>query len=263
MNSDNITLDNFTQQELKKEIINTVGNIELGLKVIDTNLLIEDQVLDILAVDMVGRITMIELDMERKDILLLEALDHFEWVFNNMESLGRKYQKENIDYTLAPRIILIAPDFTQVFIKRISFITKAKINLYQYHYQEKDGIKKLLFKPVGFTQDVNRLMEMNRKSLEDYLNLIKNQEMKKLCQQAIGVFKNFSKNFKIDTSRGYIAFLFNHKELGGIYPQTDSFWINFYTDKWRGIKINKKSEFIFAMEKARRILMRNKVESRE
>ncbi len=263
MNSINITLDNLTQQELKKEIIDAVNNIELGLKVMDTNLLIEDQVLDILAVDVVGRVTIIELDMERKDILLLEALDHFEWVFNNMESLGRKYQKENIDYTLAPRIILIAPDFTPHFIKRISFITKVKINLYQYHYQEKDGIKKILFKPVGFIQDVNKLMEINKKSLEDYLNLIKNQEMKRLCHQAISIFKNFFKNFKIDTSRGYIAFLFNHKELGGVYPQTDSFWINFYTDKWRGVKISNKSEFIFTMEKARRILMKNKVESRK
>ncbi len=231
-------------------LVDGITNLERGLRIIDRGLIITKQTLDILAVDMLGQLTIIEMEYEENEAVILRALEHFDWIMHNINSVAHKYNKENIDITIAPRIMLISTRFSEDFTRKLTYVNTADIELYEYELNSEDGIKKLRFRPRVFSLSEHKTIEINKPRLEDLIDSIKVAQLKQLCRRVIKDCLDSLKDALIDTSTGYIEIRKQNKRLLGIYPQPTFFWVSFSSSgRWDGIKIEEgvKPEYVLGL----------------
>ena len=84
--------------------------LETGLRALDASLPCEGcGAIDLLAVDSHHRLAVVDVDTGADDTLLLRGLAHFDWVTRNVPNLRRMYRTEAVDFSLRPRVFLVAP----------------------------------------------------------------------------------------------------------------------------------------------------------
>ncbi len=235
-----------TKIDFVKIVSQNIYLIEEGLKVIDTGILIQKSKLDILAIDEIGRLFVIELVKDGDETLIFEALDHFDWVFHNMDILQKKYRNYIIDPTLSPEIIFIADMFSSDFKRRISYLSKTKIRLYEYSQETESREKNgpfLKFKPVKFQKFLPE--EKEAKTVDQIIKKISTEILQEKCRKCIMYITRLKQNIEIDTTKGIIQFNDNNEYFAGIYPFEDFFWINFNPDYWEGKKVDKNTKLDF------------------
>ena len=110
--------------------------LERGLQAVKRDVPTPAGNIDILAVDMVGRIVIVEVCDSRSEDILFRAIDHFDWALSEMSALKQKLESYNIDPTLAPRILILAPSFTEKFVKRASYLNPNFIDIYEFQIKE-------------------------------------------------------------------------------------------------------------------------------
>jgi len=232
----------------KRVIINIlvegIANLERGLRVLDHNLIITKEPLDILAVDLLGELVIIELELEENETVILRALEHFDWIINNVNSIIHKYNKEKIDITLTPRIILISRGFSDDFLRKLTYVNTTKIALYEYELKDEEGITKLRFRPHVFALAQNKTIDINMPRFEDLINLIRIVALRQFCHRIIKETRGLNKDVNMDTSSGYIDIKKNESSLMRIYPHPDFFWLSLNPrGKWQGIKVEDERKF--------------------
>jgi hypothetical protein len=84
--------------------------LEPGLRALDTGLPCDGcGEIDLLAVDSAHRLAIVDVETGADDRLLLRGLAHFDWVVRNVAILRRLYQASVTDFSLRPKIFLVAP----------------------------------------------------------------------------------------------------------------------------------------------------------
>jgi hypothetical protein len=84
--------------------------LEPGLRAVDTALPCDGcGEIDVLAVDSGHRLVIVDVETGADDRLLLRGLAHFDWVVRNVAILRRLYRAGAIDFSLRPKIFLVAP----------------------------------------------------------------------------------------------------------------------------------------------------------
>ncbi|MCM8779020.1 MAG: endonuclease NucS [Candidatus Omnitrophica bacterium] len=232
------------KEEIMHLLIEGISNLERGLRILDRNLIITKNPLDILAVDILGELVIIELETGGDEVVILRALEHFDWILNNLNSIVQKYSREKIDITLAPRIVIIAGNFNEDFVRKLSYVNTTRIELYEYELKNEEGISRLNLKPYALSVLSNKKIELSRPALEDLINFIQPLPLRQLCQKIISEVRKKHIGALVDTSRGFIEVQDKGRILLRIYPQNHFFWISFSPrGKWQGIKIdNMKGE---------------------
>lgn len=119
--------------ELEPMLVAHPEILEEGLKVVDHQLRTPTGPLDILAVDEDGALAVIELknEVRKKEDQLLQALRYYDWCFESKAQLAHHYKGKGIDPQKDPKIILVAPDFSEK-IKRLAKYLLMDIELYRY-----------------------------------------------------------------------------------------------------------------------------------
>ncbi|MGE4357787.1 MAG: hypothetical protein AB7E08_04465 [Candidatus Omnitrophota bacterium] len=235
------------KEKIIQLLVEGISNLERGLRVLDRNLILAKKPLDILAVDLLGELVIIELELKEDETVILRALEHFDWLLNNINSVVQKYNKERIDITLAPRIIIIGGHFGENFVRKLSYINTTKIELYEYELKNEDGISRLNLKPYALSISAHKKIEISKPRIEDLINSIKVISLRQLCHRIIRELRSINIESIVDTSRGFIEIQEKGKILLRIYPQTDFFWVSLSArGKWQGIKVDelKKGEEI-------------------
>ncbi len=102
------------ESELEAILTENPSVIEEGLSVIDTQVITNSGRLDILGLDSGKVLVVIELKIEASDEMLWQTLDYYDWVFRNIDTVKRLYAGSDIDYSQTPRLMLIAPGFSEV-----------------------------------------------------------------------------------------------------------------------------------------------------
>src|SRR4030095_10938753 len=93
--------------------------VEDGLRTIDARIPCHPcGEIDVLAVDRAGRLTVIDFDAVANDGLLLRGLGHVDCLTRNAEMVQRMFPGQAFDGSLAPRLILLAPQFS-VLLRRV------------------------------------------------------------------------------------------------------------------------------------------------
>ncbi len=234
----------ITKEAIIELLVEGISNLERGLCVLDRNLIITKQPLDVLAVDLVGELVIIEVETEETEAVILRALEHFDWILNNVNSIVHKYNRDKLDVTLAPRIIIVSRSFSEDFLRKLTYVNTTRIDLYEFEMKDEEGITKLRFIPHAFALAENRTIEINKPRIEDLVNFIKVGFLRQFCHRIIKEMRVLNKDVLIDTSSGYIDIRRNENSLARIYPQPNFFWIGFNPrGKWQGIKVEEEAQF--------------------
>jgi hypothetical protein len=229
------------------QIINLIfeglSNLERGVKGFKKNVSTPVGKIDILAKDIIGRIVIVEIDADHENDLLFNAIDHFDWALNHMEELIKEYKDEELDPTLAPRIILLAPSYSEKFIRRASYLSPTFIDIYEYQLRETAGIRKIYFRPFSFVNEKKWVLDLHAKSIEDHLNFIENKELRNLAKNFISELQALRNDLLLNTSKGYILFKTKKGDKKvAIYTLKNGFWVNFASKRWKGVFVKSAKD---------------------
>lgn len=138
-----------TRDRLAAILMQGEGMLEDGLRAIDARIHCHPcGEIDLLAVDRASRLTIIDFETTFSDGLLLRGVGHFDWVVRNMPNVQRMYQGQAIDFSLPPRLILLAPRFSPLLRNVARQITRPQIHWIRYHTVHAPAGPGILFEPV-------------------------------------------------------------------------------------------------------------------
>lgn len=127
-------------------------------QVLEENLRVTDQPggggkwgpMDLLAVDANGRLVVIDVATQQGDQLLVEGLAHIGWLSRNQHQLADLATEREIDLTVYPRLILVAPDFSAALQEAVDGLRTISVDLFRFRWLEAEGEKGLLLE-LAFT----------------------------------------------------------------------------------------------------------------
>src|SRR5262249_54489518 len=105
--------------------------------------------IDVLGMSRTGQLTIIDAETAPNDALLLRGMGHFDWVVRNMPNLRRMYREHAVNFSLQPRLVLLAPQFSLLLQIRTHQITIPQSKGIRYHAVEAAGGPGILYEPVA------------------------------------------------------------------------------------------------------------------
>ena len=125
------------------------GALEEGLRVIDERLPCGPcGEIDLLAVDRAARFAIIDFDPDSGDGLLVRGLGHLDWIAANAPNLRRMFRGQAINFSLPPRLFLLAPQFPARLTCAARGLAPLPIAWVRYHLAETPGGLGILFEPT-------------------------------------------------------------------------------------------------------------------
>jgi hypothetical protein len=123
--------------------------LEEGLRAFDTKIPCHPcGEIDLLAVDRASQLTIIDFETTFDDGLLLRGIGHFDWVVRNMPNVQRMYREQAVNFSLPPRLFLLAPQFSPLLRSVARQVTRPQIHWVRYHTVNASGAPGILFEPV-------------------------------------------------------------------------------------------------------------------
>ncbi len=102
-----------TRQQLAAALKTMNGTLESGLRVIDFEIPCAPcGEIDLLAIDRTNQLTIIDFELTEGDELLIRGLGHFDWMVANLPNVRRMFRGQAINFSLEPRLFLLAPRFS-------------------------------------------------------------------------------------------------------------------------------------------------------
>ncbi|MGQ9506604.1 MAG: endonuclease NucS domain-containing protein [Candidatus Bathycorpusculaceae bacterium] len=138
-----------SHHELEQMVTNEINQIEKGLTVICSNVPINEKAaLDILCHDNNGQLVILQLDVKEDDIMLLHGIQSLDYVDKFKSFLKATYNKHKIDDKEKPRLILIAPSFSDAVRRAVEGMKGIRIDLYEWEYLKLGDHKGLRLQPI-------------------------------------------------------------------------------------------------------------------
>jgi len=134
---------------LEQMIVNEINLVEKGLTVICSNVPINDKTtLDVLCHDDKGQLVILQLNVEEDDAMLLQGLQSFDYVDKFKSFLKATYNKHKIDDKEKPRLVLIAPSFSDAVRRAVESMKGIRVDLYEWEYLKLGDHKGLRLQPI-------------------------------------------------------------------------------------------------------------------
>ncbi|MEM2419431.1 MAG: endonuclease NucS [Candidatus Bathyarchaeia archaeon] len=165
MSIEKLSIENH--QELEQMILNEINLVEKGLTVICSNVSINDKTtLDILCHDSNGQLVIIQLSVQEDDAMLLQGLQSLDYVDKFKSFLKATYNKHKIDDKEKPRLVLIAPSFSDAVKRAVESMKGIRIDLYEWEYLKLGDHKGLHLQPIFAWKHADKPKEKEEKSPE-------------------------------------------------------------------------------------------------
>lgn len=154
-------------QELEQMIVSEINLVEKGLTVICSNVPINDKTtLDVLCHDNNGQLVIIQLSVQEDDTMLLHGLQSLDYVDKFKSFLKATYNKHKIDDKEKPRLILIAPSFSDAVKRAVESMKGIRVDLYEWEYLKLGDHKGLHLQPIFAWKHAEKPKEKEEKALE-------------------------------------------------------------------------------------------------
>jgi hypothetical protein len=142
-----------SQEELGQMISKEISQIDKDLTVICSNVQINNKTtLDILCYDGNGQLVIVQLDVNEDDIMLLHGIQSLDYIDKFKSFLKATYNKHKIDDKEKPRLILIAPSFSDALRRAVESMKGIRVDLYEWEYLKLGDHKGLRLQPI-FTSE--------------------------------------------------------------------------------------------------------------
>jgi hypothetical protein len=105
--------------------------------------------IDLLAVDRANQLTIVDFDTAAGDDLLVRGLGHADWVVANVPNLRRMFRGQAINFSLEPRLLLLAPQFSPLVRRAARQATRLRIDWVRYHFLETPGKPGVFFERLA------------------------------------------------------------------------------------------------------------------
>jgi hypothetical protein len=124
------------------------GTLEEGLRGIDAAVPCQPcGEIDFLAVDRTNQLTIIDFEAASNDGILVRGIGHFHWIVENLPLVRRMYSEHAINFSVQPRLFLLAPQFSPLLRSCARQIARPRINWVRYHLVNVSGEPGVLFEP--------------------------------------------------------------------------------------------------------------------
>jgi hypothetical protein len=138
-----------SQQELEQMVTREIGQMEKDLSVICNHVPINDKtMLDVLCHDPNGQLVILQIGVDEDDIMLLHGIQSLDYVDKFKSFLKATYNKHRIDDKEKPRLILIAPGFSDALKHAVESMNGIRVDLYEWEYLKLGDNKGLRLQPV-------------------------------------------------------------------------------------------------------------------
>jgi len=146
-----------SRHELEQMIINEINLVEKGLTVICSDVPINEKTtLDILCHDSNGQLVIIQVSVQEDDVMLLQGLQSLDYVDKFKTFLKATYNKHKIDDGEKPRLILIAPSFSDAVKRAVESMNGIRVDLYEWEYLKLGDHKGLRLQPIFALKQANK-----------------------------------------------------------------------------------------------------------
>jgi hypothetical protein len=126
------------------------GALEEGLRPIDAEISCGPcGEIDLLAIDRASLLTIIDFETTSSDELLIRGLGHFDWMVQNLLNVRRMLRGQAINFSLEPRLFLLAPQFSSRMRCVARQIPRPRIDWVRYHVVETPGRPGIFFEPMA------------------------------------------------------------------------------------------------------------------
>jgi hypothetical protein len=79
----------------------------------------------------------------------MRGLGHFDWVVRNVPNVRRMFRGQAINFSLQPRLFLLAPQFSTRVRRAARQITGLRIDWVRYHFLETPGRAGIFFERLS------------------------------------------------------------------------------------------------------------------
>lgn len=236
----------LSESEIEFIIREKPHQIEPGLRYVASQRKAGRGPLDLLLVDSGDALVVAELKVVRSDEMLFQALDYFDHVYSNLERLALAYKAKGlkIDPYQEPRMMLIAPDFSQSLINRCKWF-KNRIALYRYRYltvkKKGEELGKLIdFIPVE-VPPIPQREEVY--TVPKVLNYITSPDVRKTADDFLNEIKKWE-GAKVDPISGALSIKIKKDVFIYLNPIRDGFHISGYLSghEWQHFTTVKSPE---------------------
>lgn len=133
-----------SEKELQQIVMNELHTIQRDLTVICTNVPVDEKTkLDVLCHDQNGQLVILELSVQRDDNIVFEGLRCLEYIERVKGLLTATYTTAKINTSEKPRLIIVAPSFSDTMLNLAKYITGVQVDLYEWEYLKIDDRKGL------------------------------------------------------------------------------------------------------------------------
>ena len=124
-----------SKQELEQMITKDINQVEKGLTVVCSHVPISDKTtLDILCHDSNGQLVILQLNVNEDDNMLLKGIQSLDYVDKFKSFLKATYNKHKINEKKKPRLILVAPTFSETVCHAVEYMQGVNIDLCGWEY---------------------------------------------------------------------------------------------------------------------------------
>ena len=233
-----------SEKQLEEIVRRVPEYIEEGLRYIDHQKRTDRGPLDILFVDSGNALVVAELKVVEDDGMLIQGLDYYDYVTNNIEGYARAYKEKAIDPTQTTRLFLIAPSFSVSLLNRCKWID-IPISLFTFQcITFEDNPKEIIpiFKEVAIP---SRPEPIEVYTIEKRLNYITEDNIRKTVQELLNEIQEWDKEHIIAEPTKYdISIKVSGSVLAYVAPRRKYFAIYTYDtdEEWKGFPIKSDKD---------------------
>ncbi|HEY7636182.1 MAG TPA: hypothetical protein VH763_11585 [Gemmatimonadales bacterium] len=122
-----------TREQLAAALKAMDGALENGLRVIDFEIPCAPcGEIDLLGIDRTNQLTIIDFELTASDDILARGLGHFDWMVANLPNVRRMFRGQAINFSLEPRLFLLAPQFSSRLRSAARQIQRPRIDWVRY-----------------------------------------------------------------------------------------------------------------------------------
>jgi hypothetical protein len=150
--------------ELEEMVAKELNQIGTDLTTICNNVPINDKAtLDVLCHDNNGQLVIMQLSVCEDDAMLLHGIQSLDYVDKFKSFLKATYNKHNIDDKAKPRLVLIAPSFSDAVRHAVESMKGLNIDLYEWEYLRIGDNKGFYLQPL-FTSEPRERPRQDRQA---------------------------------------------------------------------------------------------------
>ncbi len=116
-------------------ITDEISQVEENLNMICNHVPINDKTtLDVLCHDANGQLVILQISASEDDIMLLQGIQSLDYIDKFKSFLKATYNKQKIDDKVEPRMILLAPSFSDALLRAVESMKGIRVDLYEWEY---------------------------------------------------------------------------------------------------------------------------------